>query len=47
MAGKVEVLLVVNGLDVDKIAEAQLVKMYVNIMEGDMRGRDGPGKLDG
>ena len=41
-AGKVEILLVVGGLDVDRSTEAKLVNMYFNIKEG---GRDGPGKL--
>ena len=35
-AAEVEVLLVVNGRDMDRSAKAQLVNMYVNIMEGDM-----------
>ena len=43
VGGKVEVLLVVSGFDVDRSAEAKLVNMYVNLNEGDMRGRDGPG----
>ena len=34
-------MLVVNGLDVDRSAESQLVNMYVNIKEGDIRGGDG------
>ena len=35
-AGKVEVLLVVGGFDVDGGAEAWLVNKDVNIQEGDM-----------
>ena len=35
-AGKVEVLLVVGGIDVDGGAEARLVNKVVNIKEGDM-----------
>jgi hypothetical protein len=35
-AGKVEVLLVVSGLDLDRGMEAKLVNMYVNIKEGGM-----------
>ena len=44
-AGKVEVLLVVGGFDVDGGAEIKLVK-DVNIQEGDMERGDGPGKSD-
>ena len=43
-AGKVEVLLVVGGFDADGGAEARLVNKDVNIQEGDMGKRDGPGK---
>ena len=35
-AGEVGVLLVVDGLDVDRGAEAKLVNMYVNFNESDM-----------
>ena len=35
-AGKVEVLLVIGGLDVDGGAEASLVNKDVNIQEGEM-----------
>ena len=35
-AEKVEVLLVVSGLDLDRGMEAKLVNMYVNIKEGGM-----------
>ena len=45
-AGKVEVLLVVGGFDVDGCAEVRLVNKDVNIQEGDMGRGDGPGKLD-
>ena len=37
-AGKMEVLLVVSRIDVDRSAEAQLVNMYVNIKEGYIGG---------
>jgi hypothetical protein len=37
-AGKVNVLLVVSGLDMDRSAEGNLVNMYVNIKEGNMGG---------
>ena len=40
-AGKVEVLLVVGGFDVDGGAEARLVNKDVNIKEGDMGRGDG------
>jgi hypothetical protein len=40
-AGKVEVLLVFSGLEVDKSAEGKLVNIYVNIKEGDIGGRNG------
>ena len=44
-AGKVEVLLVVGGFDVDRGAEARLVNKDVNIKEGDMgKGSCSPGK---
>ena len=42
-AGKVEVLLVVGGFDVDGGAEVRLVNKDVNIQEGDMGRGDGPG----
>ena len=45
-AGKVEVLLVVGGFDVDGGAEARLVNKDVNIQEGDMGRGDGPGKSE-
>ena len=45
-AGKVEVLLVVGGFDVDGSAEARLVNKDLNIQEGDMGRGDGPGKSD-
>ena len=45
-AGKVEVLLVVSGFDVDGCAEVRLVNKDVNIQEGDMGRGDGPGKSD-
>ena len=45
-AGKVEVLLVVGGFDMDRGAEARLVNKDVNIKEGDMGWGDGPGKSD-
>ena len=45
-AGKVEVLVVVGGFDVDRGAEARLINKDVNIKEGDMGRGDGPGKLD-
>ena len=45
-AGKVEVLLVVNGFEVDRGAEVRLVNKDVNIKEGDMERGDGPGKSD-
>ena len=45
-AGKVEVLLVVGGFDVDGCAEVRLVNKDVNIQEGDMGRGDGPGKSD-
>jgi len=45
-AGKVEVLLVVGGFDVDGGAEVRLVNKDVNIQEGDMGRGDGPGKSD-
>ena len=35
-AGKVEVLLVVGGFDVDGCAEVRLVNKDVNIQEGDI-----------
>ena len=41
-AGKVEVLLVFIGLDMDRSVEAKLV----NIKKGDMGEGDGPGKSD-
>ena len=44
-AGKVKVLLVVSGLDMDKSAD-WLVNMYINIKESDIGRRDGPDKLD-
>ena len=40
-AGKMEVLLVVSGLDIDRSKKVQLVNNYVNIKEGDMGGGDG------
>ena len=43
-AGKVEVLLVVGGFDVDGGAKGRLVNNDVNIKEGDMGRGDGPGK---
>ena len=45
-AGKVAVLLVVGGFDVDGCAEVRLVNKDVNIQEGDMGRGDGPGKSD-
>ena len=45
-AGKVEVLLVVGGFDVDRDAEVRLVNKDVNIQEGDIGRGDGPGKSD-
>ena len=42
-AGKVEVLLVVQGFNEDRGAEVKLV----NTKEGEMGGKDGPCKLDG
>ena len=45
-AGKVEVLLVVGGFDVDGGAEVRLVNKDVSIQEGDMGRGDGPSKLD-
>jgi hypothetical protein len=45
-AGKVEVLLVVGGFDVDGNAETRLVNKDVNIQEGDMGMGDGPDKSD-
>ena len=36
-AGKVEILLVVGGLDVDSGAEASFVNKDVNIQEGDIQ----------
>ena len=42
-AGKVEVLLVVGGFDVDGGAEVRLVNKDVHIQEGDMGRGDGPG----
>jgi hypothetical protein len=44
-AGKVEVLLVVGGCDVDGGAEARLVNKDVNIQEGDMGKGDGPDNI--
>ena len=41
-AERVEVLLVVSGLDVDRSVEAK----FVNIREGNMGEGDGPGKSD-
>ena len=46
-AGKVEVLLVIGGFDVDGGAEVRLVNKDVNIKEGDMGRGDGPGKAQG
>ena len=43
-SGKVEVLLVVSELDVDRKEKAKLVKMILIIKEGDMRCS--PGKSD-
>ena len=37
--GKVEVLLKVSGLDVERNAEAYLVNLHINIKEGDMGGK--------
>ena len=37
-AGKVEILLVASGLDVDRSSEALLVDLFVSIKEGDMGG---------
>jgi hypothetical protein len=37
-SGKVEVLLVDSGLDVDKSVETSLVNKYLNIKEGDIGG---------
>ena len=45
-AGKVEVLLMISGLDLGISEEAKLIKLFANIKEGDMGGRDGPGKSD-
>ena len=45
-AGKVEVLLMVGGFDVDGCAEVRLVNKDVNIQEGDMWRGDGPSKSD-
>ena len=45
-AGKVEVLLVVCGFDVDGGADARLVNIDDNIKKGDMGGGDGPSKSD-
>ena len=45
-AGKVELLLVVGGFDMDGGAEATLVNKDVNIQEGDMGRGDGPGKSE-
>ena len=45
-AGKMEVLLVVGGFDVDGCAGVRLVNNDVNIQEGDMGRGDGPGKSD-
>ena len=45
-AGKVKVLLVVGGFDMDGSAEARLVNKDVNIQEGDMGRGDGPGKSE-
>ena len=44
--GKVEVLLVVGGFDVDGGVEARLVNKDVNIQEGDMGRGYGPSKSD-
>ena len=44
--GKVEVLLVVGGFDVDRGVEARLVNKDVSIQEGDIGRGDGPGKSD-
>ena len=40
-AGKMEVLQVIGGFDVDGGAEVRLVNKYVNIQEGDMGNRTG------
>ena len=45
-AGKVEVLQVVGGFDVDRGAEARLVNKDVNIQEGNMGWGDGPSESD-
>ena len=45
-AGKVEVLLVVGGFDVDRGPDVRLVNKDVNIQEGDMGRGDGQGKSD-
>ena len=45
-AGKVEVLLVVSGFEVDRGVKTLLVNKYVNIKESDMRGGDGSSKSD-
>jgi hypothetical protein len=45
-AGKVNILLVVSEPDVEKIAEAQLVNVLVNIKECDIGGGDDALKLD-
>ena len=44
-AGKVKVLLVVGGFDVDRGEEPRPVNKDVNIQEGDMGRGDGPSKL--
>ena len=38
IAGKVEVLLMVGGFDVDRSAEALLFDIFGNIKKGDMEG---------
>ena len=43
---KVEVLLVVSALEVDRNTKTQIVNTYVNIKEGNMGRGDGSSKLD-
>ena len=46
VTGEVEVLLVVDEFDMDKDAETELVKMYINITEDNMEREDDPGKFN-